>query len=272
MPKKKAGRKVTNADLFAPVERERLDQQPRPPPQTAGPPRQQIQIPKEGEFNVKVRPDMAPPGVPQQTMLPISAGPGAPPVAIVPVGFVLPQGAQPGMEVKVPFKVIGPPQPLPPQPQPTPAVPSPAPPPSSAPEPEPEPEPEPVPPPAEVTAELVEAKGEVHIAWVPPKLPGQQLNDGKVMPETQAPCRVEYRGAVWPRDPSTPSSPPGKKKGGKPQKGQKKQTSDGSEDYRALPASTKPMLSQVHTHARASEEEKRREQNRTEQNMRQLCL
>ena len=113
MPKKKAGRKVTNADLFAPVEREQPEQQPRPVSQAAGPPRQQIQIPKEGEFNVKVRPDMAPPGVPQQTMLPISAGPGTPPVAMVPIAFVLPQGAQPGMEIKVSFKVIGPPQPLP---------------------------------------------------------------------------------------------------------------------------------------------------------------
>jgi hypothetical protein len=243
MPKKKAGRKVTNADLFAPVEREQPEQQPRPVSQAAGPPRQQIQIPKEGEFNVKVRPDMAPPGVPQQTMLPISAGPGTPPVAMVPIAFVLPQGAQPGMEIKVSFKVIGPPQPLPQQPQQrASAVPSPAPPPPSvaAPEPEPEPEP-PVSPPSEVTAVLAKDEGEVRITWIPPKLPGQQLNDGKVMPETPALCRVEYRGAVWPPDPSEttnqPSSPPGKK-GGKSQKGQKNPKGDSLDVYRALPAST----------------------------------
>eukprot|EP01043_Picozoa_sp_COSAG02_P022443 COSAG02_NODE_1167_length_14137_cov_25.567175_7_plen_271_part_00 len=249
MPKKKAGRKVTNADLFAPVEREQLGKQPRPAPQGAEPPRGQIQVPKEGQFNVKVRPDMAPPGVPQQTMLPISAGPGAPPVAMVPIAFVLPQGAQPGMEIKVPFKVIGPPQTLPLQTQPQPqphrpsAVPSPAPPPSSVATPEPEPEPEPpVSPPSEVTAVLAKDEGEVRITWIPPMLPGQELNDGKVMPETPAPCRVEYRGAVWPPDaPQAASKPtsPAAKKGSKSQKGQKKQKSDSSDDvYRALPAST----------------------------------
>ncbi len=244
MPKKKAGRKVTNADLFAPVEREQPEQQPRPVAHGAEPPRKQIQVPKEGQFNVMVRPDMAPPGVPQQTMLPISAGPGAPPVAMVPIAFVLPQGAQPGMEINVPFKVIGPPQALPPQPQPQrpSAVPSPAPPPSSvaAPEPEPEPDP-PVSPPSEVTAVLAKDAGEIRITWIPPKLPGQRLNDGKVMPETPAPCRVEYRGAVWPPDASEasskPSSPAGNK-GSKSQKGQKNQQSDSSNVYRALPAST----------------------------------
>ena len=248
MPKKGGARKVTNADLFAPpVEQQ---QPPRPQPgAAAGPqPPRQLQIPREGEFNVKVRPGMAPPGVPQQTMLPISAGPGGPPVCVVPVGFVLPVGAQPGMEIKVPFKVIGQPQPLPPQAQPptAPAVPSPAPPPRPAQAPEPEPEPEPpAPPPSQVSVVLAESEGAVRISWAPPKLPGQRLNDGKVMPEMDAPCRVEYKGAAWPRDAasasSQPSSPPGKKKG-RPQKGQKgggaspNKKHDGSDEFRALPA------------------------------------
>lgn len=257
MPKKQAGRKVTNADLFAPVEQPEQRPAPRPLP-----PRQQIQIPKEGEFNVKVRPEMAPPGIPQQTMLPISAGPGSPPVAVVPIVFVLPQGAQPGMEIKVSFKVIGPPQPLPQQPQQTSAVPSPAPPPSPTPAPTPTPEPElePVPPPSEVTAVLVEDKGEVRIAWTPPKLPGQQLNDGKVMPELAAPCRVEYRGAMWPPDASEsvsqPSSPPTKKKqASQSQRGQKNKKADSSDEYRALPASTStsPAPSPSCKQARASD-------------------
>ena len=244
MPKKQTGRKVTNADLFAPVHVEQPEQRP-PPLARPVPPGQQIQIPKEGEFNVKVRPEMAPPGIPQQTMLPISPGPGSPPVAVVPIVFVLPQGAQPGMEIKVPFKVIGPPQPLPQQPlqpQRMSAVPSPAPPPSQSPAPAPEPEPEPVPPPSDVTAVLAEDQGEVRIVWTPPKLPGQQLNDGKVMPELPAPCRVEYRGAVWPPDLSEAlsqsSSPPGKKKQASQQKGQKNKNVGSSDEYRALPAST----------------------------------
>ena len=197
MPKK-ASRKVTAADLFAAPEQ----QQPPPPPQQpqpappGGQPQQQLRIPSQGVFKVTVQPTMAPPGVMQQTMLPISAVSGGPPVAMVPAGFVLPQGAQPGMTIDVPWKLVGPPQPVPPgmggpqpqpgqlpplqqmggQPQQRQPVPSPA--------PQPEPEP-PLAPPSDITAVL--ADGVVRIAWTPPKLPGQRLNDGSIMPETNAP-------------------------------------------------------------------------------------
>ena len=115
-----SGRKVTNADLFsAPPPQQRQPQRqmqpqagPMPPPAQPGQ-QQRIQIPREGQCKMRVHPNMAPPGQPQQTMLPISPIPGAPPQALVPVVFTLPPHAKPGMEVEVAFQVIGPPQPVP---------------------------------------------------------------------------------------------------------------------------------------------------------------
>ena len=207
MPKK-GGRKVTAQDLFAPPQEEPPTQPPaRPQQQRQSQQQRRIQIPQRGKVKMMCTNEMAPPGTPQTTMMPVNIQ-GGPPQIIVPIGFVLPPHARPGMEVEVDFQVLGPPQPVNQQRQQAPMPPLT---PSAAEAPAPPPAPPPLNPPA-VEAVLVIHGREHPSPYVAITWTSAQEMEGCT-------CRLEVSGPPWPPknigSPIKKSSQKGDKKGNK---------------------------------------------------------